>query len=124
MLEQLQKARRSAGWSQRTLAIRIGAEAQAIKRLESGVGSVATLTAVMTALNFRLTGIGPGREVHEQLNNRRRKLGLIARPGCYPCPAVKSDDCQPGTWRRFGRQPLALISRDRTIRDECDKDES
>jgi transcriptional regulator with XRE-family HTH domain len=76
MLEQLQEARRSAGWSQRTLAIRIGVDAQAIKRLESGIGSVATLTAAMTALNFQLTGIGPGRELHEQLSNRRRKLGL------------------------------------------------
>jgi transcriptional regulator with XRE-family HTH domain len=76
MIEQLQEARRSAGWSQRTLAIRIGIDAQAIKRLESGVGSVATLTAAMTALNFQLTGIGRGRELHEQLSDRRRKLGL------------------------------------------------
>jgi transcriptional regulator with XRE-family HTH domain len=76
LLKQLQEARRSAGWSQRTLAIRIGVEAQAVKRLESGVGSVATLTAAMNALNFQLTGIGPGRELHEQLSNRRRKLGL------------------------------------------------
>jgi transcriptional regulator with XRE-family HTH domain len=76
MIEQLREARRAAGWSQRTLAIRIGVNAQAIKRLESGIGSVATLTAAMIALNFQLTGIGPGRELHEQLSNRRRKLGL------------------------------------------------
>lgn len=76
MIEQLQEARRSAGWSQRTLAIRIGVDAQAVKRLESGVGSVTTLIAAMTALNFQVTGIGPGRELHEQLSNRRLKLGL------------------------------------------------
>jgi transcriptional regulator with XRE-family HTH domain len=58
------------------LAIRIGVDAQAIKRLESGVGSVATLTAAMAALNSQLTGIGPGRQLHEQLSNRRRKLDL------------------------------------------------
>jgi ribosome-binding protein aMBF1 (putative translation factor) len=45
MIEHLREAHRSADWSQRALAIRIGVDAQAVKRLESGVGSVATLTA-------------------------------------------------------------------------------
>jgi transcriptional regulator with XRE-family HTH domain len=30
----------------------------------------------MIALNFQLTGIGLGHQLHEQLSNRRRKLGL------------------------------------------------
>lgn len=74
MIEELREARRSAGWSQKTLAARIGVDAQTIKRLESGVGSVATLTAAMTALDFRLTGLGSGKSLPEQLRDRRRNL--------------------------------------------------
>jgi transcriptional regulator with XRE-family HTH domain len=69
-------ARRSAGWSQRTLADRIGLSAQVIKRLEQGVGSVTTLVAVMAALDFRLIGLGPGRTLAEQLRAARQKRGL------------------------------------------------
>lgn len=76
MIKELRLARRSAGWSQRTLAGRIGVDAQTIKRLEKGVGSVTTLVAAMTALNFRLTGLGPGTALHEQLRDRRRKQSI------------------------------------------------
>jgi len=54
--------------------MRIGVEAQVIKRLESGVGSVSTLIAAMAALDFQLTGLGPGKTVPEQLRNRRKGL--------------------------------------------------
>ena len=74
MIDQLREARRSAGWSQRTLAERIGVSAQTIKRLEKGTGSVATLIAAMQALNFHLTGVGPGKTLPEQLCRRRRSL--------------------------------------------------
>jgi len=76
LIEELKLARRSAGWSQRTLAERIGADAQTIKRLEQGIGSVPTMIAVMTALDFRLTGLGPGMTLPEQLRNCRRKQSL------------------------------------------------
>lgn len=78
MIEELREARRLAGWSQKTLAGRIGVDAQAIKRLEKGVGSVPTLVAAMTALDFRLTGLGPGRTLPEQLRacRRRRSMSL------------------------------------------------
>lgn len=76
MIEELRAARLSAGWSQRTLAERTGVDAQTIKRLEQGVGSVPTLIAVMMALDFRLTGMGPGSTLGEQLRNRRRKRSL------------------------------------------------
>jgi transcriptional regulator with XRE-family HTH domain len=76
LLSELRAARLSAGWSQRTLAVRIGVDAQAIKRLEKGVGSVPTLIAVMAALDFRLTGLGAGTTLHEQLRARRRKRSL------------------------------------------------
>lgn len=55
---------------------RLGVDPQAIKRLERGVGSVATLIAAMSALNFHLTGLGPGKTLPEQLCARRRKLSL------------------------------------------------
>lgn len=76
MIDDLRQARRASGWSQRTLAERIGVDAQTIKRLEQGVGSVATLIAAMAALDFHLTGLGPGRTLAEQLRGRRRKRGL------------------------------------------------
>ncbi|MGU3391942.1 DNA N-6-adenine-methyltransferase [Sphingomonas sp. M1A8_2b] len=76
MIEQLKLARRSAGWSQRTLAERIGVDAQTIKRLENGVGSMPTLIAVMTVLDFRLTGLGPGKTLAEQLRARRRRRSM------------------------------------------------
>jgi transcriptional regulator with XRE-family HTH domain len=76
VIEQIREARLSAGWSQRTLAVRIGVDAQAIKRLEKGVGSVPTLVDAMAALNFRLTGLGPGTTLPEQLRARRRTRSL------------------------------------------------
>ena len=89
MIEQLRLARVSAGWSQKTLGDRIGVDAQTIKRLEKGIGSVPTLVAAMTALDFRLTGLGPGEGLSEQLRMRRRRrslsLGQIAtRTGLAP----------------------------------------
>ncbi|MEN2786745.1 DNA N-6-adenine-methyltransferase [Sphingomonas qilianensis] len=76
MIDELRKARRSAGWSQITLARRIGVEAQTVKRLESSIGSVSTLIAVMTALDFNLTGLGPGKTLPEQLRSRRRARSM------------------------------------------------
>lgn len=76
MIEELRSARRSKGWSQRTLAERIGVSSQAIKRLEGGVGSVETLIAVMSAVEFSLTGLGPGSTLPEQIRARRRQRGL------------------------------------------------
>lgn len=67
LVDDLKEARRSGGWSQRTLAKRIGVQPQAILRLEQGVGSVATLIRVMDALDFHLIGIGPGSTLAEQL---------------------------------------------------------
>lgn len=53
------------------LAERAGISPQAIKRMEQGIGSVQTLVAVMKALDFRLTGLGPGKTIGEQLRARR-----------------------------------------------------
>lgn len=61
-------------------------DAQAIKRLEKGVGSVSTLVAAMSALDFVLTGLGPGATLPERLRARRRQrsisvVDLAARTG-------------------------------------------
>jgi DNA-binding XRE family transcriptional regulator len=60
------------------LAERIGADAQTVKRLEKGIGSVSTLVAVMAALDFRLTGLGPGTTLADQLRacRDRRSMSL------------------------------------------------
>lgn len=76
LIEELRLARRSAGWSQQTLADRIGVDAQAIKRLEKGVGSVSTLVAAMSALDFVLAGLGPGATLPERLRARRRRRSI------------------------------------------------
>lgn len=47
-----------------------------IGRLERGVGSVRTMVAVMRALDFRLTGLGPGRTLPEQVRSCRVARGL------------------------------------------------
>lgn len=70
LIEDLRKARQLAG-SQRAPASRIDVDAQAIKRLEKGVGSVSTMLAAMAALDCRLTGLGPGKTLPEQLRARR-----------------------------------------------------
>ncbi|MEN2747147.1 DNA N-6-adenine-methyltransferase [Sphingomonas sp. T9W2] len=69
----MRDVRRASGLSQRALADRIGVDTQTIKRLEGGVGSVATLIAAMTALNFRATGVGRGSSLSEQLRDCRSK---------------------------------------------------
>lgn len=69
-------ARRSLGMSQRALAARVGVPTLRIKRLERGVGSATTLTAVMAALDFRLTGVSPGKDLAAQLRACRLRRGL------------------------------------------------
>jgi transcriptional regulator with XRE-family HTH domain len=76
LIDELKLARRSAGWSQRTLADRIGVDAQTIRRLEKGVGSMPTLIAAMAALDFRLTGLGRGKTLADQLRARRVSRAL------------------------------------------------
>lgn len=72
----LREARRSVGWSQRTLAVRVGLTPQTIKRLEQGIGSADTLRTVMEALAFRLSGVGPGANLAAQLRACRLRRSL------------------------------------------------
>jgi transcriptional regulator with XRE-family HTH domain len=76
LTDDLRAARREKGWTQKTLADRIGVDPQMIMRLEQGIGSAKTLSVVMNALDFRLTGIGPGKTLGEQLRALRVKRSL------------------------------------------------
>jgi len=76
LVKELREARRLAGWSQRTLAGRVDLDAQAIKRLEKGVGSVGTLIMVMGALDFRLTGLATRRKRSMSLDEMTEKTKL------------------------------------------------
>ncbi|SOB80758.1 Helix-turn-helix [Sphingomonas guangdongensis] len=76
LTRQLREARRSQGLTQSALAGRIAVTQQVIKRLEAGTGSVQTLVAVMDALDFRLTGLAPGRTLAEQLRAARQRRSL------------------------------------------------
>jgi transcriptional regulator with XRE-family HTH domain len=60
------------------LADRVGVDAQTVKRLGKGVGRLPTLMATMTALDFRMTGLGSGKALPEQLRacRRRRSMSL------------------------------------------------
>lgn len=77
LIQELKAARLSAGWSRRTLSERIGVDAQTIKRLENGVASMPTMIAVMTVLDFSLTGLGPGKTLVEQLRGRRQRRSML-----------------------------------------------
>ena len=76
LIAEVRETRRRAGWSQRTLAGRVGVDPQTIKRLEQGIGSVTTLVKVMSALEIRLTGLAPGRTLADQLRARRHQRSL------------------------------------------------
>lgn len=76
LINGLQIARRTSGLSQRALGERIGVGAQTIKRLEQGVGTVPTLVAAMTALDYHLTGLAPGKPLAEQLRICRQKQSM------------------------------------------------
>ena len=76
LLNELHGARRPSGLTRSALGARVDADAQTIKRLEAGIGTVGTLIAVMAALDFHLTGIGPRASLPEQLRKRRLKLSL------------------------------------------------
>ena len=75
LIAALIEARKALGLSQTVLSARAGVPLQKIKRLERGVGSIATLTAAMTATDFRLTGVAPGKDLAAQLRACRLRRG-------------------------------------------------
>lgn len=86
LLHEMKDARRAAGLTQRDMALLVGLDVQVVKRLEKGVGSTSTLVEVMRVLDLRLTGVGRGATLPEQLcaNRLARSLslrGAAARTG-------------------------------------------
>lgn len=75
----MKEARRASGLTQQDVAQLIGLDVQVVKRLENGVGSASTLVEVMKALDFRLTGIGRGATLPEQLRANRLGRSLSLR---------------------------------------------
>ena len=76
LIGELIKARQEDERSMRYLAAKAGVTPGAIKQLENGKGTVATLVAVLNALPFQVAGLAPGRTFAEQLQNRRAKKGM------------------------------------------------
>lgn len=75
LLEEIKKARRSKGLTQRDLAEGLNTNVKAIARLENGVGTMPLLVRVMDALQYRVAGLAAGRSFVEQLITRRKNLG-------------------------------------------------
>ncbi len=57
----------------------VGLNVQVVKRMEKGVGSTSTLVEVMKVLDFRLTGVGRGATLPEQLQANRHSRSLSLR---------------------------------------------
>lgn len=74
LLEGLAAARSSVGMSQSSLAEKIGVPRLTVTRMEAGIGSVSTLLAAMSALEFRVSGVARGSTLPEQLRARRERL--------------------------------------------------
>lgn len=115
MIEELREARLSAGWSRATLAARMGVDAQTVKRMEAGVGSVATLAVAMAALDFQLTGLGPGRTLPVQISSRRCKLGMsltdVARRAAVSRATVAGLEAGRGSIRSLVRVLTVIAPR-------------
>lgn len=75
-IDELIKARKAEHRSVQNLAEMAGVATSAIKKLEAGEGSVATVVAVLEALPFQVAGLAPGRTFAEQLRNRRVKRAM------------------------------------------------
>ncbi|RSU69654.1 hypothetical protein BRX37_23945 [Sphingomonas sp. S-NIH.Pt3_0716] len=75
LLDEIRKARRSKGLTQREIAEGLGVNVKAVARLENGVGTMPLLIRVMDALQYRVAGLAAGRSFTEQLITRRKNLG-------------------------------------------------
>jgi transcriptional regulator with XRE-family HTH domain len=76
LIANLAAARREKGLTQEALAKLVGVDRQGIHRLENGAASLAVLMLVMRALEFHVVGLAKGQTLVEQLQNRRKAMGL------------------------------------------------
>jgi transcriptional regulator with XRE-family HTH domain len=74
--EFIRTARLGAGLSQNDLAAQLDVPRLAITRVEAGTGSVALVVAAMRELHLRLSGIGSGATLPDQLRQARIRRGL------------------------------------------------
>lgn len=79
LLQEIKEARRCVGLTQQDVAGLVGVDVQVVKRMEKGIGSTSTLVDVMKALDFRLTGVGRGADLPEQLRANRMGRSLSLR---------------------------------------------
>ncbi|PTW49204.1 DNA N-6-adenine-methyltransferase Dam [Sphingomonas faeni] len=75
MFDQLRDHRLSQGLPQDALAAQLGVTRLAVHRIEKGVGTQRLLQQVMKETGFRLSGIGRGATLAEQLSTARRRRG-------------------------------------------------
>lgn len=119
LIQDLAAARREKGLSQAQLAGLVDADRQAVARLESGVGSVAFLLRVMTALDYHLSGLARGATLPDQVKNRRNVMSLsidelARRAGISPTTLIALE-CGKGTVAPL-LKVLAVIQTSRTER--------
>jgi transcriptional regulator with XRE-family HTH domain len=75
LLDFLKTARTDKGLSQSKLAAELGVARLAITRLEAGTGSTDLLVRAMNKLGLRLSGIGRGDDLPDQLRRSRLRRG-------------------------------------------------
>lgn len=76
LLEELRAARAGKGLTREEAALRSGLTSQTVKRLEAGVGSIASLNALMASVELRIANLARGATINEQIANRRHRLEL------------------------------------------------
>ena len=109
LLTDLRAAREAQGLSRAALADRIGRDEQTIKRAESGAGTLETLTGMMTALSYHLSGLAKGHQLAVQLRAARINRGwskahAATRAAITRSTVTKVENCQGSI-----RSALALL---------------
>jgi transcriptional regulator with XRE-family HTH domain len=117
LIDDLRAARHSKGLSRAVLAARIGIDAQVIKRLEAGIGTMPNLMLVLRALEYHFSGVARGADLPAQLRQRRRTLRLslievAARTGLARATIAKLE-CGEGSVRSALRLLEALAPKAR-----------
>jgi transcriptional regulator with XRE-family HTH domain len=102
---QIKSARKAIGLTQANVAERSKVSRSAIAELESGGGSMQTLTRIAAVIDFRITGLASGHSFGEQVYKRRLRLGLtqdvVARKTGLSIPTVRNVENGKGSVSSF-----------------------